>query len=426
MVPEVGISTAGSSGSAGPGPSSSPGAANSSGSSASVTTSLGCTCAEQALELGRGLARVHRHVDGAQVGGREPEEHVARVVARRGEHEVALRHPALGQARGGGRDPLACLRRMCTSRPRRTARAYRERRRPQPRTAAGLSGGQRRCAQDTHQTGAPSAGPGPNPGPPGPGRPPRWWGIGGGSCSRALATSSAESSKRSARNLASAWLCSLAQAVRSGAQLSQRACAAQRGSRPAPRPAGVAASRAPGACRRAPGAPRRAPCARPSRPRRARRPAPERSPRDAAACRPSSLSRAAFTLSASTSSASASLAAKRVSCCWCSCSNAASHLVGRDAERLGQGGGELVAATRLLALVEGAERLRQLAGAHAELVGQALGSRAAGPSPRSRAGRRGGSRCPSPGRCPRWPCRRRPGCRVHSRPTRPQARLRRR
>ena len=50
-------------------------------------------------------------------------------------------------------------------------------------------------------------------------------------------------------------------------------------------------------------------------------------------------------------------------------------LVGRDPERLGQGGGKVVAPVALLALVEVAERLLQLVRVHAELVGQGLESR---------------------------------------------------
>ena len=143
--PRWGSGRPGRRGSAGPGPSSSPGSENSSSRFASVTTSARLDLADQAVQLGLGLARVHAHVDGAQVGGGEPEEDVPRVVPRGGQHEVALRDPVPAQPRGGPCRSAREPRRRCRSRPRRGATAGPGRRWPPPQRAVGWSRGPGGC-----------------------------------------------------------------------------------------------------------------------------------------------------------------------------------------------------------------------------------------------------------------------------------------
>ena len=429
MVPEVGISTAASSGSAGPGPSSSPG-----------------RC-EQLRQL-----RV-RHEQPAAAPGRP---------GPRARSESGAGPPPRGWRRGrrpratGTRSAGRCARWRARGRPGRRPRAARPAAAAAIRSRAcayvyesssknsqGLSGTSATAASNScgdcqvgigdarkirvrrgRRTRAPERGTGP--GPTGPGPVAVSLGDRAGKLVEGLGHVVGGEVEAVRQELGERLVVLLPAILRASTQLAQRraqlsAAHAQRGGQLAQRHRVLA-----GACGRGRGAPRRAPCARPSRRRRARRPAPARTPREAAGVSPFELVESRLHLVRVHVQRVGQPGGEARLVPLVELLERGGHLVGRDPERLGKGGGELVAAVAVLALVEGAERLRQLA----RRSTPSLPARSWNPggcrTPRRRAGRRGGSRCPSPGRRPRWPCRRRPGFRAHSRPTRPQARLRRR
>ena len=182
--------------------------------------------ADQALQLGVRLARVDAGVDGADVGGGEPEEDVARVVAGGGEHGVALRDPVPPQALRGRCYPLASRRVRVARRPRRGATPCRGRWRRPPQGDQGWSGSPGGC---TDLSRGPCA----------------------GSASSTLSTSR---SKRSARNCGELLAVLLEAGRRPSARPRGAPCGARSSSRRAPLRDRGAAGRSGSARHRAAGA----------------------------------------------------------------------------------------------------------------------------------------------------------------------------